>query len=324
MHPPKNPPDSDKPQHAGAPPAFQWKITRRDWLRVSGFGLAGMLGKATLGTANAGEFSPVKLRFGMVTDCHYSDRAKSGSRHYNESIAKMTECVELMNTQNVDFVVFSGDMIDKGDPDTVENVLANLQAIEATYAGFKGPRYHVLGNHDMDSLSKAQFLGSVERTGIEGDLGHYSFDTKGMHFVVLDACFTSDGTAYDSSNFHWTDANVPQQQLDWLKADLAATSKPVIIFIHQLLDGNGHHDVNNAAEVRKILEGNPRVLGVFQGHQHAGQYNHLGGIHFYTLRGMVEGSGEDNSSYAIVDVHENGDMVVTGYRRAVSREMPVK
>lgn len=323
MRPDHNLPVPHKPQHRGASVACQWQITRRDLLRVSGFGVVGLLGKATLGTATAGESSPVKLRFGMVTDCHYSDRAKSGSRHYNESIAKMTECVELMNTQNVDFVVFGGDMIDKGEPDTVENVLANLQAIEATYAGFKGARYHVLGNHDMDSLSKAQFLGAVQRTGIDGDSGYHSFDAKGVHFVVLDACFTSDGTAYDSSNFHWTDANVPQQQLDWLKADLAATSKPVIIFIHQLLDGEAHHDVNNAAEVRKILESGPRVLGVFQGHQHAGQYNHLGGIHYYTLRGMVEGSGEDNSAYAIVDVHENGDMVVTGYRRADSREMPV-
>ena len=282
--------------------------------------MMGLLGKTALGMAAAGA-SPVKLRFGLVTDCHYSDRASHGTRHYNESITKMTECVELMNTQNVDFVVFCGDMIDKGEPDTVENVLANLQAIEATYAGFNGPRYHVLGNHDMDSLSKAQFLGSVDRSGIASDLGYYSFDSKGVHFVVLDACFTSEGAAYDSSNFHWTDANVPQQQLDWLEADLAANSKPVIVFIHQLLDGSGHHYVNNAPAVRQILEGNPQVLGVFQGHQHAGQYNHLGGIHYYALRGMVEGSGEHNSAYATVDVYENGDMVVTGYRRAVSRAM---
>ncbi len=317
----KNHSNSDKPQHGYDPVASQWKITRREWLRVSGFGMAGLIGKAAIGTANAGGPPAVILRFGLVTDSHYSDRASKGSRHYNESIQKMTECVELMNAQNVDFTVFCGDMIDKGAPDTAENVLANLQAIEATYAGFRGPRYHVLGNHDMDSLSKAQFLGSVERSGIEGDSGHHSFDSKGVHFVVLDACFTSDGTAYDSSNFHWTDANIPQQQLDWLEADLAATSKPVIVFIHQLLDGNGHHYVNNAPAVRKILEDNPRVLGVFQGHQHAGQYNHLGGIHYYTLRGMVEGSGEANSAYAIADVHENGDIAVTGYRRAISREM---
>ncbi len=320
MHPDLTPQFARKTQHAGDSVARQWKITRRDWLRVSGFGMLSLLSKASIGAGTIGE-SAAKLRFGIVTDCHYSDRASQGRRHYNESIAKMRECVELMKDQDVDFLMFGGDMIDKGEPDTTENVLTNLQAIEATYATFKGPRYHVLGNHDMDSLSKAQFLGTVERTGIEGHSGYYSFDLKGVHFVVLDACFTSDGTNYDSSNFHWTDANVPQQQLNWLKRDLAATSKPVIVFIHQLLDGSGHHYVNNALAVRQILEGHPRVLGVFQGHQHAGQYNHLGGVHYYTLRGMVEGSGETNSAYAIVDVLENDDMVVTGYRQAVSREM---
>ena len=33
-----------------------------------------------------------------------------------------------------------------------------LDEIENTLKGFEGPLYHVLGNHDMDSISKSDFL----------------------------------------------------------------------------------------------------------------------------------------------------------------------
>jgi hypothetical protein len=36
---------------------------------------------------------------------------------------------------------------------------------------------------------------------------------------------------------------------------------------------------------------------------------------------MVEGSGEESNSYAIVDVHADNSIVVTGYRKALSREL---
>lgn len=52
-----------------------------------------------------------------------------------------------------------------------------------------------------------------------------------------------------------------------------------------------------------------------------GSMTDIEGIHYYTLRAMVDGAGEQNNSYAIVDVHADNSLVVTGYRRAVSKEM---
>ena len=40
---------------------------------------------------------------------------------------------------------------------------------------------------------------------------------NGFHFVVLDSCFKSDGTPYGRRNFKWTDANVPESELRWLR-----------------------------------------------------------------------------------------------------------
>jgi len=300
-----------------------WTVTRRDFLKASGLVITGLSVGAPF-TSAAETDSNRKVRFGIVTDAHFADAAPKGSRQYGESIAKMTECVEFMNDKKVDFLIELGDFKDQGEPAYEKDTLKYLETIEGIFGQFKGPRYHVLGNHDTDSISKEQFLALVENTGIDRNSRHYSFDSNNVHFVILDANYKADGSDYDHGNFNWTDTNIPREELDWLKKDLGSTSGPVIVFIHQQLDGEGSHYVKNANEVRHILQESNRVLAVFQGHNHAGHYSHLENIHYYTLKAMVEGTGERNNSYAIVEVYDNHDIVVSGYRRAMSREMKIE
>jgi len=259
-------------------------------------------------------------RFGMVTDSHYADVVGGGSRKYSESLEKMRECIDSMNEQAPSFLVHGGDFIDGVGHPTVPEALERLEAINNEFARFEGPHYNVLGNHCLDALSKSDFLSGIENTGIDPERSFYSFDVKGLHFVVLDACFQGDGTPYDKGNFNWTDANIPADQLAWLEDDLENTRLPAIVFVHQLLDGSGNVYINNAADVREVLENSGKTLAVFHGHHHQGQYNNIKDIHYYTLRAMVEGSGETNNSYAILKV-QSDRIVVEGYRRAVSREM---
>jgi len=258
------------------------------------------------------------LRFGIVTDIHYADREHAGTRYYRQSEAKLQECVELMNAEEVDFLVELGDFKDQDMPPDMNSTINYLEDIEKVYAGFKGPRYHVLGNHDVDSISKKQFLSKVTNTGIPENKSYYYFDKKGVRFVVLDANFTSDGTDYDSGNFHWEDANIPAPQLEWLSSVLNS-DLPVVLFVHQLLDGTGSHYIKNASEVREILNGSTNVLAVFQGHQHDGQYNLIDNIHYYTLHALVDGSGQENSSYAIAEIFPDSTMKIKGYRKAKAK-----
>jgi predicted phosphodiesterase len=261
------------------------------------------------------------LSFGIVADCHAADIEPNAGRYYRESEKKLAECVGEMNRRGVDFLVELGDFKDQGK--TAEETLGYLRGIEQVFRGFKGKRYHVLGNHDMDRISKAQFLGLVENTGVPPTDTYYSFDTKGFHFVVLDANFRTDGTAYDAGNFRWTEAFVPPRQLAWLADDLARTRLPAIVFIHQLLDGDeGAVYVRNSAEVRAVLEAGRRVRAVFQGHHHEGGYRERGGIHYYTLKALVLGSGAENNAYAVVSTTADGTVTITGMRRAESRALP--
>jgi hypothetical protein len=297
-----------------------WRMTRRVFLKSSASALVGLTALPL--SCAPDRRSGVKrhpARFGMVTDCHYADAEPAGTRFYRESLEKLGECVALMNAQKVDFLIELGDFKDQDTPRVERKTLSYLRAIERVFQGFNGPTCHVLGNHDMDSISKGQFLAGVENTDIDPGRGYYSFDAKALHYVVLDANFTADGKDYDHGNFDWTDANIPPEELAWLERDLFRARGPVIIFIHQLLDGTGSVYVKNAADVRQILQTSGKVLAVFQGHHHAGAYNAIERIHYYTLKALVEGSGPENNAHAVVDVRQNGDIAVTGYRRAESR-----
>lgn len=257
-------------------------------------------------------------RFGLVTDLHYADIEHRGNRFYKESANKLKECIDLMNAEKVDFLIELGDFKDQDNPPNEQRTLKYLNTIEEFFQQFKGSIYHVLGNHDLDSISKEQFLGNVKNTNIPKDHSYYSFDSRGLHFVVLDANFRADGTDYDHGNFDWTDANIPPVELEWLQQNLAVTKKPTIVFTHQLLDGEGDVYIKNADQIRKILKDSGKVLAVFQGHHHEGSYQNINGIHYYTLTAVVEGSGPKNNSYAIVEVFSDHSMVITGYRKAVS------
>jgi predicted phosphodiesterase len=259
------------------------------------------------------------LRFGVVTDLHYADTDAAGTRSYRESDDKLAECVQVLNSKGAAFLVELGDFKDQDKAPDETRTLKYLEAIESVFAGFKGPRYHVLGNHDMDSLSKAQFLAAAPNAGIVPNAARYTFLSSGVRFIVLDANHKSDGSDYDHGNFDWTDANIDAPQVAWLANTLGASAEPVIVLVHQQLDGTGDYYVKNAAEVREVLEKSGKVIAVLQGHRHEGAFSAINGVPYFTFRGLVEGAGVWNSAYAIVDVMPDLEVRVWGYRRAETR-----
>ena len=299
-----------------------WTISRRRFLGFTGTFATGLLFSPDL-LAKSGE-KPV-VRFGMLSDIHYADREPAGERFYRQSPGKVKECIDRINPEKLDFVIELGDFKDQDVVPDEANTLKYLTTIESVFQKFDGPTYHVLGNHDMDGISKAQFLERVENTGIPTANSYYSFTRKGIHFVVLNGNFTSDGKEYDHGNFSWDDAFIPASQVNWLKDDLESNKLPVIVFIHQMLDDskNVKQAVQNAGEVRQILEQSGRVLCVFQGHVHEERYNLINGIHYYSVNAVVDGDGHENNAYMIVDIYKDGSLTIDGFRRATDREIKI-
>ncbi|MEO6739065.1 MAG: metallophosphoesterase [Chthoniobacteraceae bacterium] len=290
---------------------LNFRHSRRAFLREGVLCLAGIHAGPLL--AAEAEGKPA-CRIGLVTDLHYADKAAANTRFYRETLGKLEEGVQRFNAEQPAFVVELGDLIDKAA--SVEEEIAWLKNIEAVFAQTKAPRHYVLGNHCVATLTKKEF---AAHTGA-AQVSRYSFDQNGFHFVILDACFTADGTPYQRDNFDWKDANLPPDELAWLREDLARTQHPVIVFAHQRLDEKGPHSVRNASAVRTIFESSSKVRAVFQGHSHANDYQQIAGIHYCTLVAMVEGAGAENSGYAMLDIMPDASLRLHGFRRQQNRE----
>lgn len=262
------------------------------------------------------------VRFGVISDLHYADNdpVNDNNRYYRESIEKLRECVQVMNKEKVDFLIQLGDFKDQdNDNPDEEKTLEYLRTINDEFEKFEGPKYHVLGNHDHDSISKQQFLDNISIHGLKHSRSFYSFDLNGFHFIVLDGNFKADGQAYDHGNFDWKEAYIPQNQRKWLQEDLRGTDSPTVIFVHQRLDRteeNKAYCIQNSDQINEIIHDSGKAVLVMQGHYHPGDITRDKGLNYYTIRGAITGSGLENNSFAIVDIDSKLNMKVTGYRRA--------
>ena len=285
--------------------------SRRAFLQNSTLCLAGFGAGKSLAVET--DVRPL-LRVGLMTDLHYADKEPTRTRFYREALAKLDEAVEHMNREKPVLVVELGDFIDQAD--SVEKEIEWLKTMESHFARLSMPRHYVLGNHCVGTLTKQEFAQHTKAVG-----GYASFESGGVTFLMLDACFREDGTPYERKNFHWQDANLPKAELSWLESELSQASGPVIVLAHQRLDLDKAHAVRNAAEVRALLEKSGKVLAVFQGHSHKNDYQQIAGIHYTTLVAMVEGSGTESSGYTMLEVLADGSLRLNGFRKQVNRAL---
>lgn len=296
-------------------------LSRRSFIFETAVGV--FAGRRLFGAPDAS--SAPLVRFGMVTDLHYADldpdrvpRGVVGRRFYRESRRKLDAAVAVFNARGLDFAIELGDF--KDNTHGRERTLAHLEEIEAAFAKFRGPRYHVAGNHDFDCLSPEEFFSRVPNDGTVSKTGYYSFVRGGVTFIVLNACFFSSMKPYDRRHV-WHDANIPPEEMAWFARELSSAKGPVFVFCHQRLEDSAEprHIVKNAAAVRALMEGSGKVKGVFTGHQHMGGGRVVNGIPYYSLRALVCDSGEGANSFAEVAVYPSGAFTVTGWRNAASR-----
>jgi predicted MPP superfamily phosphohydrolase len=280
------------------------------------------------------QLGPDSLRFGVIADPQYADKANNGAetsttnRCYRGTPAKMDSAMAFFNRVKPAFVLILGDYVDGYTSSVADSVktMADLDTMNARTGKFQGDIYQVLGNHDGMSTNKAGWLsksvGKIKQP-------YYSFDVGPIHFVVLDGNYRADGKDYSRADtWTWTDTWLHKPQRDWLIADLqAAGQKPTIVSIHQNLHNADDYSVENSDTVRKILETNGNVTHVFQGHRHEGSYARVNGIHYITFQAMLNcpssasGTGTANgNNYSLVTIRDTS-VIVDGQQRSPDRTM---
>lgn len=192
---------------------------------------------------------------------------------------RLGQFIREAEEKKVDFIIQLGDFCRPGE----EN-----EDFMAVWKNYHGPRFHVLGNHDMDKCSKSDVL---DFWGVDSTKSYYSFDVGSYHFIVLDPnnIFENGGyTPFSNGNYSSEGKNInylTPEQLSWLKEDLAKTSKHTIIFSHQPLQV-----ISNKGDLVKIIEetsGNPKkILAWFSGHNHSNWQIEEYSIHHIQVNSM--------------------------------------
>lgn len=211
-----------------------------------------------------------KIRFGVITDVHMD--------FFPEAKQRLEKFISEANAQKLDFIVQLGDFTYPKE----EN-----RHFLSIWNRFKGPKYHVLGNHDMDKNSKASFLDFVGQQVLGN---YYSFDRMGFHFVVLDNNYIrmdQQDIPYEAANYKQYKSSqigyISTTQVSWLKNDLAATQLPTILFSHQPLNGS----VGNSQEILEIIKetnkDSKKIIGAFSGHLHHNWHLSIDDVHHVQL-----------------------------------------
>ena len=245
------------------------------------------------------------VRIALVTDVHAHDTNSPNEHNVMVNWAeRLTAFVDAAVAWSADALIEIGDLVngkfvmgaDLGDPERIPGILDEAVAV---LSGFDGPIHHVIGNHDVYDLTKAEYLAG---TGQEAT--YYSFDLGGFHFVILDAQF--DKNENDYGNVAWmVQGLIPTVEMEWLPADLNASELPTVVFVHQPLDSDfallaGGPPVFNHLAVRDILAADGDVIAVFSGHDHSGNYSEIDGIHYLTIAAMIDHDEPTPLTWAMV------------------------
>lgn len=209
------------------------------------------------------------LKFAIASDFHAQDVPDGEER--------IASFIRAAKDEKVDFIIELGDFCRL---DSAGQVYLKL------WDSFEGDKYHVIGNHDMDSYTPEEYVAGMKMPG-----RYYSFDKGDFHFIVLDGNNLYDGkeyTHYAKANYYVDPkmrAFIDPEQMAWLKQDLAATDKKCVLFSHQ----NIEQFLNNGATVRQILEdenrraGFKKVVLAFGGHNHSNYTKEINGITYMQI-----------------------------------------
>ena len=275
---------------------------------------------------NKKESTDSNFSFGLIADCQYCNIVGEGQRKYSQSDKKLQACVNHFNTIDLSWVIHLGDFIDKD--------WESFDVVGPIYKQLTMPGYHVLGNHDF-SVAEDLKKSVVKRMGLPSP--YYHFKTEGWRFVILDGndisfhAHPKESKEYKAAEEYYTkneitspkwNGAIGSEQMKWLEETFKTANEQgesVILFCHFPVYPENQHNLWNAKEVVTLIEKYPNVKAYINGHNHEGNYAHKNGVHYLTMKGMVD---TEESSYGVMTVEQN-KLVLKGIGREDDRVMVI-
>ncbi len=254
----------------------------------------------------------MKMKFAIINDMHIGPKNAGFYKGVQRKLTVEAERLVKQFVKEMNFKEKPALVVNLGD--SIEDInerradLVEFTKSKKLLSVLKMPIYTLIGNHDVRTLSHkdiANLFGYKEM--------YYSFDSEGYHFVALSFVMTGNHKIDLGDIF----AEVPKDQLDWLKNDLGKNAKPTVVFMHYGLaddDMKGNFWFENApekgllsnrVEVRRIFEESGRVKAVFTAHQHWNRMHVHNDIPYFTVTSLVENFNNDGvaaEAHTIVEI----------------------
>jgi 3',5'-cyclic AMP phosphodiesterase CpdA len=243
-------------------------ISRREFLKLAGLGGVVLVAGAA-STRGAIAATGNDFYFVQLSDCHWGFEGPAINPDAAGTLKKAVAAVNSMS-QQPDFIMFTGDLTHTtDDPKERRKRMQEFRDIVAALK-VKDVRY-MPGEHDASLDNGKAFKEFFGET-------HYTFDHKGVHFIVVDN--VSDPTAA-----------IGDEQLQWLSADLAKQPKDarIVVFTHRpLFDLYPQWDwaTRDGAKAIALLQTHENVT-VFYGHIHQENHFMTGNIAHHSAKGLM-------------------------------------
>ncbi len=246
-------------------------IDRREFLKLAGIGsVIFVTGSGSLGhVANAALSKNDDFFFVQLSDTHWGFNNPAVNPDSAGTLKKAVAAVNSLKIQP-DFIMFTGDLTHTTDDDTDRR--KRLSGFQEIIGGLKVKSVRFMpGEHDAGLDEGKAFKEYFGKT-------HYSFDYKGVHFIVLDN--VSDPTS-----------SIGETQLQWLSGDLKNVDKDsrIVVFTHRpLFDLSPDWDwrTRDGAKAIDMLMLYPNVT-VFYGHIHQEHHFKTGHISHNAAKGLM-------------------------------------
>jgi len=243
---------------------------RRDFLKLIGIGGAVfVLGPQPLAGAEKKDGGDGDFFFVQLSDTHWGFNDQKINPDFGGTLKKAIASVNGLESKP-DFVFFTGDLTHTTDDPTerrkrmseVRNIISELKVKDIRF---------MPGEHDAGLDKGEAFQEYFGKT-------HYSFDHKGVHFIVIDN--VSDPTS-----------SIGEGQLQWLGDTLKPLDKEsrIVIFTHRpLFDLYPQWDwwTRDGAKAIELLLPYKHVT-VFYGHIHQENHHMTGQIPHHAAKGLM-------------------------------------
>jgi len=246
------------------------KTDRRDFLKLMGLGSAVfVLSPGNFVFAGNDKMAPDDFFFIQLSDTHWGFTGPKVNPDATGTLKKAVAAVNSLELQP-DFIMFTGDLTHTTDDDIERR--KRLTGFREIIRDLKVKTVMFMpGEHDAsldDGAAFKEFFGET----------HYTFDHKGVHFIVLD-------------NVSDPGSNIGEAQLQWLSADLKKIDKDarIVVLTHRPLfdlspDWDWH--TRDGAKAIELLMPYSSVT-VFYGHIHQEHHHMTGHISHHAAKGLM-------------------------------------